>query len=122
MWRGGMVGFNCALSETREGEGPGHSSLTLMNTPFRRSRRGSGRPPSARWTKKSGWRCRHWYVAAAIVCLDFFLSLVDRRTNGTPPKPHVVQVKRKESNLIMDNLHDVGASDILLFPISNSRM
>lgn len=38
-----------------------------------------------------------------------------------PPKPHT-QVKRKESNLIMDNLHDVGASDILLFPISNSRM
>ncbi len=33
-----------------------------------------------------------------------------------------LQVKRKESNLKMDQLHDVGATDILLFPISNSRM
>ena len=31
-------------------------------------------------------------------------------------------VKRKESNAKMDQLHDVGATDILLFPISNSRM
>ncbi len=31
-------------------------------------------------------------------------------------------VKRKESSAKMDQLHDAGATDILLFPISNSRM
>jgi ATP phosphoribosyltransferase len=42
----------------------------------------------------------------------------------TPDVPviHPVQVKRAESSSKMDELQAVGATDILLFPISNSRM
>lgn len=33
-----------------------------------------------------------------------------------------LQVARKESSIKMDQLHDAGATDILLFSIANSRM
>lgn len=66
-------------------------------------------------------------IGAWFVLLDLYGSGGSSRHRAWLKLTHVhahvcKQVKRKESNLKMDQLHDVGATDILLFPISNSRM
>lgn len=33
-----------------------------------------------------------------------------------------LQVRKSDANSLMDKLHDAGATDILLFSITNSRM